>query len=76
MVLFKTASGKADAENEIKRNPHGDFKAVEASRPTFETAKFHYTQTPKPGHQALVRMTSRAWRRNIARSTRTLKADQ
>ncbi|KAM0324322.1 hypothetical protein ACHAQA_008099 [Verticillium albo-atrum] len=29
------------------RNPHGDFKAVEASRPKFDTsAAFHYTQTP------------------------------
>jgi flavin reductase (DIM6/NTAB) family NADH-FMN oxidoreductase RutF len=42
------ASGKMDAEKEIKRNPHGDFKAVEASRPPFETNYFHYTQTPKP----------------------------
>jgi len=46
------ASGKADAEKEIKRNPHGDFKAVEASRPTFENAEFHYTQTPKPDWKA------------------------
>jgi flavin reductase (DIM6/NTAB) family NADH-FMN oxidoreductase RutF len=42
------ASGRADAEKEIKRNPHGDFKAVEASRPPFEDTKFHFTQTPKP----------------------------
>jgi flavin reductase (DIM6/NTAB) family NADH-FMN oxidoreductase RutF len=43
------ASGRADAEKEIKRNPHGDFKAVEASRPPFDTSiSFHYTQTPKP----------------------------
>jgi flavin reductase (DIM6/NTAB) family NADH-FMN oxidoreductase RutF len=43
------ASGRADAEKEIKRNPHGDFKAVEASRPPFDTTSlFHYTQTPKP----------------------------
>jgi flavin reductase (DIM6/NTAB) family NADH-FMN oxidoreductase RutF len=42
------ASGKLDAEKEIKRNPHGDFKAVEASRPPFEANDFHYTQTPKP----------------------------
>ncbi|KAH7066782.1 flavoprotein-like protein oxygenase [Paraphoma chrysanthemicola] len=45
------ASGKMDAEKEIKRNPHGDFKAVEASRPKFEDAKFHFTQTPKPNWQ-------------------------
>ncbi|RMZ70828.1 flavo oxygenase [Pyrenophora seminiperda CCB06] len=46
------ASGRADAEKEIKRNPHGDFKAVEASRPPFDkTASFHYTQTAKPDWQ-------------------------
>jgi len=43
------ATGKLDAEKEIKRNPHGDFKAVEASRPPFDLAtSFHYVQTPKP----------------------------
>ncbi|KAL6706079.1 hypothetical protein ACN47E_006181 [Coniothyrium glycines] len=43
------ATGKMDAEKEIKRNPHGDFKAVEASRPPFDASTtFHYTQTPKP----------------------------
>jgi flavin reductase (DIM6/NTAB) family NADH-FMN oxidoreductase RutF len=43
------ATGRADAEKEIKRNPHGDFKAVEASRPPFDaTSSFHYTQAPKP----------------------------
>ncbi|KAL1651534.1 hypothetical protein SLS61_005486 [Didymella pomorum] len=43
------ASNKYDAEKEIKRNPHGDFKAVEASRPPFDASTtFHYTQTPKP----------------------------
>jgi hypothetical protein len=43
------ASQKYDAEKEIKRNPHGDFKAVEASRPAFDSATtFHYTQTPQP----------------------------
>lgn len=46
------ASGKADAEKLIQRNPHGDFKAVEASRPGFEDTKFHYTQTPKAGWKA------------------------
>jgi flavin reductase (DIM6/NTAB) family NADH-FMN oxidoreductase RutF len=46
----KMASQKYDAEKEIKRNPHGDFKAVEASRPAFDSAAtFHYTQTPQPG---------------------------
>jgi len=42
------ATGKMDAEKEIKRNPHGDFKAIEASRPAFAANDFHYTQAPKP----------------------------
>ncbi len=46
------ASGKTDAEKEIKRNPHGDFKAVEASRPAFSTGpSLQFTQTPKPNWQ-------------------------
>ncbi|KAF1995711.1 hypothetical protein P154DRAFT_548360 [Amniculicola lignicola CBS 123094] len=40
---------KLDAEATIKRNPHPDFKKVEASRPPFNTSsQFHYTQTPSP----------------------------
>lgn len=40
------------AEAVVKRNPHPDFKAVEASRPPFDTSKqFHYTQAPKPDWQ-------------------------
>src|SRR5688572_19170364 len=42
------ASHTADREKEIQRNPHGDFKAVEASRPTWAKNDFHYTQTAKP----------------------------
>ncbi|KAK6415883.1 hypothetical protein LTR95_017534, partial [Oleoguttula sp. CCFEE 5521] len=41
-----------DAEKEIKRNPHGDFKTVEASRPSFNQAQnFAYTQTKNPSWQ-------------------------
>ncbi|KAH8673781.1 hypothetical protein BX600DRAFT_509012 [Xylariales sp. PMI_506] len=37
------------AEAAIKRNPHPDFKKVEASRPDWDTsATFHYTKTPAP----------------------------
>ncbi|KAK5663869.1 hypothetical protein OQA88_75 [Cercophora sp. LCS_1] len=33
----------------IQRNPHPDFKQVEASRPPFDTSSsFRYTQTPQP----------------------------
>lgn len=36
-------------EKQIQRNPHPDFKLVEASRPPFDAAaNFHYTQTPDP----------------------------
>lgn len=46
---YDAANHKYDAEKEIKRNPHGDFKAVEASRPPFDASTtFHFTQTPKP----------------------------
>lgn len=46
---YDAANTKYDAEKEIKRNPHGDFKAVEASRPAFDkSTSFHFTQTVKP----------------------------
>lgn len=38
----------ADAEKAIGRNPHPDFKAVEAKRPGFSESTFSYTQTVKP----------------------------
>jgi len=34
-----------DAEKQIKRNPHPDFKKVEASRPTWSDSTFAFTQT-------------------------------
>lgn len=43
------ATHRADAEKAIQRNPHPDFKGVEASRPAFDQGtKWHYTQTPSP----------------------------
>ncbi|KAF2641920.1 hypothetical protein P280DRAFT_449248 [Massarina eburnea CBS 473.64] len=43
------AAPKLDAEAAIQRNPHPDFKKVEASRPPFnQNSQFHFTQTPKP----------------------------
>ncbi|ERT01887.1 uncharacterized protein SPSK_05429 [Sporothrix schenckii 1099-18] len=39
-------------EAAIKRNPHPDFKAVEASRPAWNRSEeWHYTQAPAPGWQ-------------------------
>ncbi|GAB7341835.1 hypothetical protein MBLNU457_g0155t2 [Dothideomycetes sp. NU457] len=41
-----------DAEKLVKRNPHGNFKEVEASRPNWnEYEKFAFTQTKKPDWQ-------------------------
>ncbi|OQO05847.1 hypothetical protein B0A48_09942 [Cryoendolithus antarcticus] len=41
-----------DAEKAIKRNPHGDFKTVEASRPAFkDSSGFTYSQTKNPSWQ-------------------------
>ncbi|KAF2124759.1 hypothetical protein P153DRAFT_370671 [Dothidotthia symphoricarpi CBS 119687] len=43
------ASDRTDAEKAIKRNPHPDFKSVEASRPPFDQgSSWHFTQTPSP----------------------------
>lgn len=43
------ASGKADAEAQIKRNPHPDFKKVEASRPDFDqNQSVQFSKTPQP----------------------------
>ncbi|KAH9885727.1 hypothetical protein F4778DRAFT_501903 [Xylariomycetidae sp. FL2044] len=42
-----------DKEAEIKRNPHTDFEAVEASRPPFDHANnWKYSKTPNPTWQA------------------------
>lgn len=49
-------------ESQIKRNPHGDFKKVEASRPPFESdAKWHYNQTVKPDWKAGAGATNDEW---------------
>jgi flavin reductase (DIM6/NTAB) family NADH-FMN oxidoreductase RutF len=43
------AEKTANWEKQIQRNPHPDFKQVEASRPPFNpTTTFTYTQTPNP----------------------------
>jgi flavin reductase (DIM6/NTAB) family NADH-FMN oxidoreductase RutF len=46
---------KLDSEATIKRNPHGNFKQVEASRPTWREPQgdpFPFTQTRNPNWQA------------------------
>lgn len=43
------AEKTANWEKSIQRNPHPDFKQVEASRPPFDTTTtFRYAQTPDP----------------------------
>lgn len=43
------AQNSANFEAKIKRNPHPDFKKVEASRPPFPASStFHHVQTPDP----------------------------
>ncbi|PIA99261.1 hypotheticalsprotein [Cercospora beticola] len=38
-----------DSEKAVQRNPHGNFKEVEASRPDFDTqTQWHYTKTKNP----------------------------
>jgi flavin reductase (DIM6/NTAB) family NADH-FMN oxidoreductase RutF len=39
---------KHDAESTIKRNPHGDFSKVQASRPDFPKKDWTFTKTPDP----------------------------
>ncbi|KAF2864985.1 flavo protein-like protein oxygenase [Massariosphaeria phaeospora] len=47
--MVDSSAPKLDAEATVKRNPHPDFKSVEASRAPFSTSEqWHYTQTPKP----------------------------
>ena len=42
-----------DAEKHVKRNPHGNFKEVEAGRPDWnEHSKFEFTKTKKPEWKA------------------------
>jgi hypothetical protein len=42
-------SSRADAEKQIKRNPHGDFKTVEGGREKWDQAlKWNMKQTIKP----------------------------
>lgn len=40
---------KHDAESAVKRNPHGDFSKVQASRPDWDsTRSWHFTKTQNP----------------------------
>lgn len=44
-----TEQPKLDAEAHVKRNPHGNFKEVEAARPDWDESKhwaFHKTRKP------------------------------
>ena len=41
---------KLDSEHQVKRNPHPDFKKVEAARPAWnQDSQMYFTQTKQPG---------------------------
>ena len=45
----QTAQEKHDAESAIKRNPHGDFSKVQASRPAWDSSRhWDYSKTAEP----------------------------
>lgn len=43
---------EAQREADIQRNPHGNFKEVEAGRPAYNKSDFIYTKTPDPDWKA------------------------
>ncbi|XP_037036834.1 uncharacterized protein aq_928-like isoform X2 [Bradysia coprophila] len=44
-----SAKEMADEEKIVRRNPHGDFKSIEASRPAYDkSAEVYFTQTHSP----------------------------
>ncbi len=49
----RAAQDKLDAESSVRRNPHGDFRAVQASRPDWDesSAGFKFTKTRNPDWQ-------------------------
>ncbi|KAF2480910.1 hypothetical protein BDY17DRAFT_302625 [Neohortaea acidophila] len=50
--MSQSHNEKIDAEKVIQRNPHGNFKEVEASRPEWRSdAKWAFTQTKNPKWQ-------------------------
>lgn len=49
MPVEEVHEQRYDAEKEVKRNPHADFSAVQASRPDFDRSKtWQYTKVPNP----------------------------
>ena len=47
-VSIMAAERTANWEKQLQRNPHPDFKKVEASRPPYNSSDFRYTKTPNP----------------------------
>jgi flavin reductase (DIM6/NTAB) family NADH-FMN oxidoreductase RutF len=47
--MSSKATPKLDAESHIRRNPHPDFKKVEASRPEWTPSSYKFTKTKDPG---------------------------
>lgn len=52
-ALKESYEQRADAEKSVNRNPHGDFRKVQASRPDFDHSLdgFNFTKTPNPDWQ-------------------------
>lgn len=49
LVYHNLTMSRADAEESVQRNPHPDFKVVEASRPPWDTSlKWNLKQTSNP----------------------------
>ncbi|KAL7272658.1 hypothetical protein RUND412_004530 [Rhizina undulata] len=57
-----TGAQRFGLESQIQRNPHRDFKAVEASREKFESLEFHQTQTNAPSWTPGSGATDDAWK--------------
>lgn len=52
-------------ESQVRRNPHPDFKKVEASRPPFEKdVKWHYNQTVDPNWKPGTGATDDEWKKH------------
>ncbi|KAF2495862.1 hypothetical protein BU16DRAFT_538486 [Lophium mytilinum] len=56
-----------DKESLIKRNPHADFPAVQASRPSYPTPPFNLTKTPNPDWLPGTGASDSSWRQHALR---------
>ncbi|KAF2808489.1 uncharacterized protein BDZ99DRAFT_419640 [Mytilinidion resinicola] len=57
-----------DKESLIKRNPHADFPAVQASRPSYPAPSFTYNKTPNPDWLPGTGASNSSWRQHPLRA--------